>query len=78
MAPTLTAIRAGGTGTPLADVIAKQSSGIRAWFNSVQPVQTNARLWMDLTIMSNLTGKPMPLLKLTSLNLGLQNIDPPL
>lgn len=79
MAPLLTEIDGGSGGGPTLDeVIVKQAEGVRGWFDSVQPEPKNARLWFELTIMSNLTARPMPVLKLTGLNLALANIEPPL
>jgi len=78
MPPTQVALREGGAGQPVADIIAEQAQGCQNWFRSLQPVTTAAVLFFDLTIMSNLTERPMPVLHLSGLNLPLVYINPPL
>ncbi len=79
MPPTLVAIGPNGGAAPtLAEIVARQAGGVGDWFSAMQPQQTNGRLWFELTIMSNLTAKPMPVLKLTRLNVALVNLQPPL
>jgi LysM repeat protein len=78
MPPTQVAIRQGGAGEPIADIIAEQVQGCQGWFQSVQPVTTKAVLFFDLTIMSNLTERPMPVLRLSGLNVPLAYLNPPL
>lgn len=58
----------------LADMIADWAGSIELWYKSRNPVSSNAALWFDLTIFSNLTEQPLPLLRLRSLNLGIQYI----
>ncbi|SDF78063.1 LysM peptidoglycan-binding domain-containing protein [Chitinophaga filiformis] len=58
----------------LADMIADWAGSIGVWYKSRNPVTTNAALWFDLTIFSNLTQQPLPLVRLRSLNLGVQYI----
>ncbi|GAA3927861.1 LysM peptidoglycan-binding domain-containing protein [Chitinophaga oryziterrae] len=58
----------------LADMIAEWAGSIGLWYNTHNPVSTNAALWFDLTIFSNLTQQPLPLVRLRSLNLGIQYI----
>jgi hypothetical protein len=58
----------------LADMIADWAGSIGLWYNSRNPVSSNAALWFDLTIFSNLTEQPLPLVRLRSLNLGTQYI----
>ncbi len=58
----------------LADMIADWAGSIELWYNSRKPVTTNAALWFDLTIFSNLTQQPLPLVRLRTLNLGIQYI----
>ncbi|SHN33679.1 hypothetical protein [Chitinophaga sp. CF418] len=58
----------------LADMIADWAGSIGLWYNSRTPVSNNAALWFDLTIFSNLTEQPLPLVRLRSLNLGVQYI----
>ncbi|HEY6234251.1 MAG TPA: hypothetical protein VIW69_03970, partial [Candidatus Elarobacter sp.] len=69
MPPVLTAVAPGGTGRPLAEVIGEQVAAIDAWFAAYQPSIVGASLRFDVTIMSNLTPRPMPILRLTSLYL---------
>ena len=76
MPPTRTAIREGGTGTKLSDVIAAQVKGWETWFQSHNPVTTGGTLLFDLTVMSNLTERPMPLLRLPGLYVSLLNLEP--
>ena len=78
MPPTPVSLRSKGAEQPIADVIAEQAQGCQSWFKSLQPVTTDAVLFFDLTIMSNLTERPMPVLHLSGLNLPLVYIDPPL
>ncbi|HUV70079.1 MAG TPA: hypothetical protein VMW15_10485, partial [Terracidiphilus sp.] len=78
MPPTEVAVREGGTGSSLADIINEQASGCQNWFASVDPSTLLAQLQFDLTIMSDLTARPMPILHLSGLYLPLANIQPPL
>lgn len=75
MPPTRTAIREGGIGTKLDDVIAAQVKGWETWFQNYKPMTTLGSVSFDLTIMSNLTERPMPLLRLPGLYLSLLNIE---
>ncbi|MCF6404889.1 LysM peptidoglycan-binding domain-containing protein [Chitinophaga filiformis] len=64
-----------GTGDKkLADMITDWTGSIGLWYKSRNPVSSNAALWFDLTIFSNLTEQPLPLVRLRSLNLGTQYI----
>jgi hypothetical protein len=67
MPPTRTQLREGGSGTPLADVISMQVAGWTGWFDANTPETTGGSLVLDLTVMSNLTIRPMPILHLTGL-----------
>lgn len=62
----------------IAQMIVDWSSSINLWFNTYKPSGTNGTLSFDLTIMSNLTRQPMPLIRLRRLILPIQSIDPPL
>ena len=65
--PTRTQLRQGGSGTPLADVITLQVAGWTGWFGTNTPVTTGGSLVVDLTVMSDLTARPMPILHLANL-----------
>jgi LysM repeat protein len=58
----------------LAEMIGDWADSIELWYNTVTPDTTNAVLWFDLTIFSSLTQQPLPLVRLRSLNLGIQYI----
>jgi LysM repeat protein len=76
MPPTLTAIRDGGTvETTLTEIIAKQVKGWETWFKTHSPETKCGRLSFDLTIMSNLTQRPMPILRLTGLYLPVTDLE---
>jgi LysM repeat protein len=67
MPPTPTRLRADGAGTPLADVITMQVAGWTDWFSANTPETLGGALVLDLTVMSDLTAQPMPILHLTGL-----------
>lgn len=68
-----------GTSQPsLASLISELSGAITEWFNVNQPVATSGALTIELTIMSNLTQNPMPLVDLDGLILPISYVDPPL
>jgi hypothetical protein len=67
MPPTRTKLRDGGAGTPLADVVAMQVAGWTTWFEANQPETSGGSLLVDLTVMSDLTSRPMPILRLPRL-----------
>lgn len=54
------------------------SEAIATWAQTYLPSSRQARLIFDVTIMSNLTRNPMPLLDLANLELPVVYIDPPL
>jgi len=74
MPPTKVAIRKGGSGTPLNDVIATQVAGWDTWFKTNTPETDEGTLLFDLTVMSDLTERPMPTLKLTGLYLPIADL----
>jgi len=74
MPPTRIAIRAGGSGTPLEDIITTQAAGWDAWFRSNAPETDEGTLLFDLTVMSDLTERPMPILKMTGLYLPVADL----
>ena len=81
MPPTLTDLTGSASGSdpqplPLDKVIADQVKGIDTWFKTHKPKETDGSLVFNVTIMSTLTAKPMPLLKLTNLYVDLDNLEP--
>ena len=75
MPPTLTKLRDGGFGTPLEDVIAMQVAGWNTWWQANAPETAAGSLALDLTVMSNLTARPMPILHLTGLYVPLVDLS---
>jgi len=67
----------GGT-IALQQMIADWQQAIKLWFTTHLPDSSEGILWFDLAIMSNLTAKPMPLLRLRRLYLPIDDIEPPL
>jgi hypothetical protein len=63
---------------PLSTMIANWTAAIETWFDTIAPIGFDGTLNFDLTIMSNLTAQPMPLLRLRELYLRIVDIDPPL
>lgn len=78
MPPTKAALREGGAGLPLADIVALQAQGCVDWFAAHGPERKDGGLWFDLTVSSNLTEQAQPLLRLRNVFLELANIEPPL
>jgi LysM repeat protein len=77
--PTLLALTGDGAGAmPIADLIARQVKATEDWFADHTPDQTGGTLLLDLSVMSNLTVQPMPLLRLRALYLDLAQVVPPL
>ncbi|HTW83303.1 MAG TPA: LysM domain-containing protein [Candidatus Sulfotelmatobacter sp.] len=74
MPPVQVAVADGGAGKPLADVVAQQAAAMQAWFDAHQPSVTRASYRFDLTLMSDLTQQPMPILNLTGLYLPVSTI----
>jgi LysM repeat protein len=75
-APLGVTVRGTGAGT-LAQMIADWTGAIALFFTTHEPLG-GGTLWLDLSIMSNLTVQPMPLLRLRRLYLPLEYIEPPL
>ncbi|MFL5539885.1 MAG: peptidoglycan-binding protein LysM, partial [Longimicrobiaceae bacterium] len=72
------AVQVAGTGAgTLQEMLATWSTSVEAWFANYTPT-CGGTLWIDLTIMSDLTQQPMPLLRLRSLYLPLQYVQPSL
>ncbi|HVI47966.1 MAG TPA: LysM peptidoglycan-binding domain-containing protein [Chitinophaga sp.] len=60
--------------TTLKQMISNWSNSILLWFGSHKPSQLEGVLQFDLTIFSNLTKQPMPLIRLTTLVLDIKYI----
>jgi hypothetical protein len=67
----------GNGGGTLDDMRAAWVSAISGWFSQKLPL-AGGQLTVDLTIMTNLTQNPLPLLRLRGLYLPVCDIDPPL
>ena len=63
---------------PIANLVATLSAAIRDWSKAYSPSPQNGLLSFNLTIMSNLTMEPMPLLNLMKLELKVDDIVPQL
>ncbi|MEG4595014.1 LysM peptidoglycan-binding domain-containing protein [Microcoleus sp. F8_C2] len=59
----------GSSKQTLAQMITDWTQSIQIWFTTYHPKVDHGVLWFDLTIMSNLTKQPMPLLQLRQLKL---------
>jgi hypothetical protein len=59
----------------LADMIHDLSAAIITWFKADMPATNGGALLFSLTIMSSLTMSPMPLLRLSDLELALTDVD---
>lgn len=64
--------------TDLPNMVNVWSSAIETWFNGQPPCGDDGTLWFDLSLMSDLTGQAMPLLRLRKLSLTLPAIQPAL
>jgi hypothetical protein len=62
---------------PLADMIDQWSRAITRWFEALSP-SCGGTLTFDLMVMSDLTEQPMPLLRLSDLELPIQWVQNPL
>jgi len=62
----------------LQKMIADWEQAIELWFTTHLPDGLEGTLWFDLTIMSNLTAQPMPLLRLRKRYLPIGDLEPPL
>jgi hypothetical protein len=74
MPPTKMAIRSGGSGESLTEIIMNQVKGWETWFNTHSPETKGGRLIFDLTVMSDLTAQPMPILRLRGLYLAVTDL----
>lgn len=59
----------------LEKMISEWTEAIELWFSTYKPRKDRGTLWFDLTIMSNLTKQPMPLLRLRKLKLEIEYIE---
>lgn len=78
MLPPLSVSVDGGTEPTLASLTADLSGAITQWFDAHQPVAAAGTLTFELTIMSNLTKTPMPLVDLDDVFLAIAYVEPPL
>ena len=60
--------------TTLDVMIEQWADAVAAWLEAWNPDRDGAALWFDLTIMSNMTSRPMPLLRLRRLRLDMANV----
>ena len=67
----------GQDSSSLAQMINTWQQALQNW-GAAPPNIENGVLWFDLTLMSELTSRPMPLLRLRLLRLPLFTISPPL
>lgn len=63
---------------PISGLVATVSAAIQDWSRAYAPSGQSGKLYFNLTIMSNLTREPMPLLNLMKLELNVDDIVPPL
>lgn len=63
-----------GAASNLEDMISQLAAGINHWLAENNPDTCTASLTLKLSIMSNLTRQPMPLLTLTNLSLSMGDI----
>ncbi|CAJ3254289.1 LysM domain-containing protein [Burkholderia pseudomallei] len=73
-APLTVDVAGTGAGT-IAKMTADWTAAIETWFSTYEPTG-GGTLWMDLTLMSNLTGQPMPLLRMRRLMLSIAQVVP--
>ncbi len=71
---------AGSGSVTLAETLDSWAGAIELWFknHAPRPVGEPGDLYFDLSLMSNLTTQPMPLLRLRRLRLELSSVQPPL
>ncbi|MFI6599275.1 LysM peptidoglycan-binding domain-containing protein [Nonomuraea sp. NPDC050536] len=62
----------------LKQMILNWTAALFSWFTDAPPNSADGTLRFDLTILSNLTRHPMPLLRLRNLTLAVTNVVPPL
>lgn len=75
MPPSKTPIPDGGRFNVSTAPIPNQASAWDAWFKDNLPSTRKGRLMLDLTVMSNLTAQPMPILKLSNAYLDYADIS---
>lgn len=74
MPPTAARIAEDGKGTPVADLIAQQVESWKLWFTENEPSTLGGRMNFELTVMSDLTTQPMPVLKLAEIYVELTDL----
>ncbi|MCP3140384.1 Ig-like domain-containing protein [Pyxidicoccus xibeiensis] len=75
-APLTVELKGSGPGL-LETMVSDWSAAIELWFSTYVP-KGGGTLWLDLTVMSDLTEQPMPLLRLRRLCLPVSAVQPPL
>jgi len=65
MPPTQVRIPESGVFTATTDPIPQQVAAWNRWFQANTPETRKGQLQVDLTVMSDLTAQPLPILKLT-------------
>ncbi len=68
-------VKGEGSDKPINKMIADWSNSIKEWYGENEVDNTKASLWFDLTIYSNLTAQPKPLIRLRTLTLSLNYIS---
>jgi hypothetical protein len=63
-----------GSDKALKQMISDWANSSKEWYSTNQVDNTEASLWFDLTIFSNLTAQPKPLIRLRTLTLSLDYI----
>lgn len=74
MPPKQVVLPDGGVFTPQSAPIPRQVAAWEAWFKNNAPSTNQGRLLFDLTVMSDLTAQPMPILKLAGCYLDFDDI----
>ena len=62
-------------GETIADIVTKQAATWQLWYDENKPILDGGQIEMDMTIMSDLTAKPMPVLRMTDLYLSVKDIE---
>ncbi|NQX85756.1 MAG: hypothetical protein HRT67_07600, partial [Flavobacteriaceae bacterium] len=65
---------AGNVETNLAQMITNWTDGVNLWLSTHTPQSSNAVLWFDITIFSNLTSTPMPLIRLYNVSVPMEYV----
>ncbi len=65
----------GDDGIALAQLIADEARAIETWFRASSPSREQGRFTFDMTLLSNLTSEPLPLLNLDEMTLDLAYVQ---